>query len=202
VRLVFESGRALAHVARNLGVHRETLRLWVRQAEADTRNAWPTSASPPPSARSPRPTTTPWPSFVSTLKTELIQGRVFATRFGAHVRVRHRVFATRFGAQVRVRPSRVSSRAIGSNSGRRRPRNRRTAPPSGRKRAQRARRRTVVRTHGASSGPAMTRPPTPRSPSSNTSAGSTTPACTGPSATFRQPNSSSTPRRTRRSHPH
>ena len=34
VRLVFESGRPVAHVARDLGVHRETLRLWVRQAEA------------------------------------------------------------------------------------------------------------------------------------------------------------------------
>ncbi len=40
VRLVFEGGRPIAHVARDLGVHRETLRLWVRQAEADsgTRN--------------------------------------------------------------------------------------------------------------------------------------------------------------------
>jgi len=35
VRLVFESGRPIAHVARDLGVHRETLRLWVRRAEAD-----------------------------------------------------------------------------------------------------------------------------------------------------------------------
>ncbi len=35
VRLVFDSGRPIAHVARDLGVHRETLRLWVRQAEAD-----------------------------------------------------------------------------------------------------------------------------------------------------------------------
>jgi len=35
VRLVFESGRPVAHVARDLGVHRETLRLWVCQAEAD-----------------------------------------------------------------------------------------------------------------------------------------------------------------------
>ena len=35
VRLVFESGRPIAHVARDLGVHRETLRLWVRQAESD-----------------------------------------------------------------------------------------------------------------------------------------------------------------------
>ena len=36
VRLVFESGRPIAHVAGDLGMHRETLRQWVRQAEADT----------------------------------------------------------------------------------------------------------------------------------------------------------------------
>jgi transposase len=35
VRLVFESGRPIAHVARDLGVHKEALRSWVRQAEAD-----------------------------------------------------------------------------------------------------------------------------------------------------------------------
>jgi transposase len=35
VRLVFESGRPVAHVARDLGVNPETLRNWVRQAEAD-----------------------------------------------------------------------------------------------------------------------------------------------------------------------
>ena len=34
-RLVFESGRPIAHVARDLGIHAETLRKWVRQAEAD-----------------------------------------------------------------------------------------------------------------------------------------------------------------------
>ena len=33
--LVFESGRPIAHVARDLGVHRETLRPSVREAEAD-----------------------------------------------------------------------------------------------------------------------------------------------------------------------
>jgi len=35
VRLYFESGRPIAHVARDLGIHREALRGWVRQAEAD-----------------------------------------------------------------------------------------------------------------------------------------------------------------------
>ena len=35
VRLVFESGRPIAQVARDLGVHKEALRHWVRQAEAE-----------------------------------------------------------------------------------------------------------------------------------------------------------------------
>ena len=34
-RLVFESGRPIAHVAADLGVHAEALRKCVRQAEAD-----------------------------------------------------------------------------------------------------------------------------------------------------------------------
>ena len=34
-RMVFESGRPVAHVARDLGIHHETLRKWVRKAEAD-----------------------------------------------------------------------------------------------------------------------------------------------------------------------
>jgi len=34
-RLVFESGRPIAHVARDLGVPSETLRLYVRQVEAN-----------------------------------------------------------------------------------------------------------------------------------------------------------------------
>lgn len=34
-RMVFESGRPIAHVARDLGIHHETLRKWVRQAEAN-----------------------------------------------------------------------------------------------------------------------------------------------------------------------
>src|SRR3954451_10620049 len=40
VRLVLESGRPIAHIAKDLGIHREALRQWVRQAEADhgTRN--------------------------------------------------------------------------------------------------------------------------------------------------------------------
>jgi transposase len=36
VRLYFESDRPIAHIADDLGVHRESLRLWVRQAEADS----------------------------------------------------------------------------------------------------------------------------------------------------------------------
>ncbi len=36
VRLVFESKRPIAHVALDLGVHKESLRHWVRQAEADS----------------------------------------------------------------------------------------------------------------------------------------------------------------------
>ena len=35
VRLVFESKRPIAHVAADLGVHKESRRHWVRQAEAD-----------------------------------------------------------------------------------------------------------------------------------------------------------------------
>jgi len=35
VRLVFESGRPIKHVAADVGVHYESLRHWVRQAEAD-----------------------------------------------------------------------------------------------------------------------------------------------------------------------
>jgi transposase len=34
-RLVIESGRPIAHVARDLGIPSETLRKWVRQKEAD-----------------------------------------------------------------------------------------------------------------------------------------------------------------------
>src|SRR5664280_42864 len=35
VGLVFESGRPVSHVAQDLGIHKEALRKWVRQAEAD-----------------------------------------------------------------------------------------------------------------------------------------------------------------------
>ena len=35
VREVQSSGRPVAHVARALGIHKEALRQWVRQAEAD-----------------------------------------------------------------------------------------------------------------------------------------------------------------------
>ena len=36
VREVRTTGRPVAHVARDLGIHKEALRQWVRQAEADT----------------------------------------------------------------------------------------------------------------------------------------------------------------------
>ena len=35
VRHVFETKRPIARVAEDLGIHKESLRLWVRQAEAD-----------------------------------------------------------------------------------------------------------------------------------------------------------------------
>ena len=34
-RMVFDSGRPIAHVANDLGIHHETLRKWVRRTEAD-----------------------------------------------------------------------------------------------------------------------------------------------------------------------
>ena len=36
VRFYFESNRPIAHVAQDLGIHREALRQWLRQAEADS----------------------------------------------------------------------------------------------------------------------------------------------------------------------
>jgi transposase len=36
VRLALESKRPIAHVAEDLGIHKESLRKWVRQAEADS----------------------------------------------------------------------------------------------------------------------------------------------------------------------
>ena len=45
VRLVFESKRPIAHVARDLGVHKEALRTWVRQAKADAAGGTPTVLS-------------------------------------------------------------------------------------------------------------------------------------------------------------
>ena len=35
VRFYFESNRPIAHVAQDLGIHKEALRQWVRQAEGD-----------------------------------------------------------------------------------------------------------------------------------------------------------------------
>lgn len=44
-RMVFESGHPIAHVARDLGIHHETLRKWVRRTEADegTRSELPST---------------------------------------------------------------------------------------------------------------------------------------------------------------
>jgi transposase len=36
VGFYFESNRPIAHVAQDLGIHKESLRHWVRQAEADS----------------------------------------------------------------------------------------------------------------------------------------------------------------------
>ena len=44
-RLALESGRPIAHVAQDLGVHKETLRTWVRQAKADAAGGTPTVLS-------------------------------------------------------------------------------------------------------------------------------------------------------------
>jgi transposase len=40
-RLALESGRPIAHVAQDLGVHKEALRTWVRQAKADAAGGTP-----------------------------------------------------------------------------------------------------------------------------------------------------------------
>jgi transposase len=44
-RLALESGRPIAHVAADLGVHKEALRTWVRQAKADAAGGTPTVLS-------------------------------------------------------------------------------------------------------------------------------------------------------------
>ena len=43
VRLTIESGRPIAHVARDLGIHKESLRGWVRQAQADAAGGTPST---------------------------------------------------------------------------------------------------------------------------------------------------------------
>jgi transposase len=42
-RLALESGRLIAHVAQDLGVHKEALRTWVRQARADAAGGTPST---------------------------------------------------------------------------------------------------------------------------------------------------------------
>jgi transposase len=44
-RLALESGRPIAHVAADLGVHKEALRTWVRQAKADAAGGTPSVVS-------------------------------------------------------------------------------------------------------------------------------------------------------------
>jgi transposase len=44
-RLALESGRPVAHVAADLGVHKEALRTWVRQAKADAAGGTPSVVS-------------------------------------------------------------------------------------------------------------------------------------------------------------
>jgi transposase len=44
-RLALESGRPIAHVAQDLGVHKEALRTWVRQAKADAAGGTPSVVS-------------------------------------------------------------------------------------------------------------------------------------------------------------
>ena len=43
VRLTIESGRPIAHVARDLGIHKDSLRGWVRQAQADAAGGTPST---------------------------------------------------------------------------------------------------------------------------------------------------------------
>jgi transposase len=42
-RLALESARPIAHVAQDLGVHKEALRTWVRQAKADAVGGTPST---------------------------------------------------------------------------------------------------------------------------------------------------------------
>ncbi len=101
MRLVFESGRPIAHVARDLGVHRETLRLWsatpkrmpaCRSRQRDTSFRYTQRLADLGIAASVGSVADAYDnamaeSFVATLKTELVQGRVFTTRFEAEIAV-------------------------------------------------------------------------------------------------------------------
>src|SRR3954447_88928 len=44
-RLALEFGRPIPHVARDLGIHKEALRTWVRRARADAAGGTPTALS-------------------------------------------------------------------------------------------------------------------------------------------------------------
>jgi len=50
-RLALESGRPIAHVAQDLGVHKEALRTWVRQAKADVAGGTPSTLASAERAR-------------------------------------------------------------------------------------------------------------------------------------------------------
>ena len=68
-RLVFESGRPIAHVARDLGIESETLRKHVRQVEADEGRRKDVLSSHAAAE-----------SFVDTFKTDLIADRTWTSR--------------------------------------------------------------------------------------------------------------------------
>ncbi|HSI80960.1 MAG TPA: integrase core domain-containing protein [Solirubrobacterales bacterium] len=82
VRLVFESERPIAEVARDLGIHPEALRKRVRQVEADTGRQELTDHRVLASVGSVGDAydNAMAESFVDSLKTELVRDRVFRTR--------------------------------------------------------------------------------------------------------------------------
>ena len=78
VRLVLESGRAAREVARDLGIHHESLRVWVRRVTdqpvtADSaRNATEKKFTEPVALSSTRPTDRPLPRKALRLSFDLV----------------------------------------------------------------------------------------------------------------------------------